>query len=281
MTWIRLDTDFADHKLVGDLAEALRMHPDRAAMSLIRVWLKLAEHCPDGQVNHLTSTTLENWAKWHGLKGRFFEVFRAQCVDEDGMVRGWWRQVKLLEHQRLKRSRPNQKTRAKALEQDTGPAEIRRESGESPAPDYRPKSAGNEDEDEDVNGTTSSSVGRTRATARLLGRLTTDAQRVATVALLQAIPENQNPDSWADAMTGYLDGLGIQGGKATTPDELATACLEYRGIPNAKYSPAHFRATVDRVVGRRDKALSRRPPPDREARIAGAIDTFLARGADD
>lgn len=103
MTWIRLDTDFADHDIIGRMAEALRIDPDRAAMSLIRVWCRFADHQPNGNALAITDTTLEDWAKWRGRRGVFAAAFRAHGVDDGGAVRGWWRQESLLRHQAEKR----------------------------------------------------------------------------------------------------------------------------------------------------------------------------------
>lgn len=130
MTWIRLECDFPDHELIGALAEGLRVDPDRAAMCLIRVWCRFGEFRVDGLAKAITDTTLEDWARWRGRRGTFAKVFREVCCDE-GKIKGWWRQEKLLHREAEKRKRPNQQTRA------------RQKSGNDPAPDKCQKSAGN------------------------------------------------------------------------------------------------------------------------------------------
>lgn len=145
MTWLRLDTDFPRHALIGTLAEKLRIDKDRAAMALLRVWCHFAELEPHGLALDVSDSTLEDWAAWRGPKGRFALVFREYCVEPSGKLRGWWRQEKLLAHQEEKRKRRKK------------PAENRQKTGSGNLPTKCRESADNEDDDGDVNGSSSSS----------------------------------------------------------------------------------------------------------------------------
>lgn len=159
MTWIRLECDFPDHESIGTLAEKLRIDPDRAAMSLIRVWCRFGTFQADGMATEITDTTLEDWAKWRGPRGRFALAFREYCVESSGKLAGWWRQEKLLERQERDRKKPGQGSRRKAKgttegTQQAPPKAPKRPPGANRVPSGG-KSGGN---DLNVKGSTGSST---------------------------------------------------------------------------------------------------------------------------
>lgn len=147
MTWFRVDVGIGDHELVGAIVEGLEVSVREAVGLYVLTLAGFAEYQADGVVKSVTNTTLEEWAKWRGVKGRFATFFRSQCVesrqdqrDAPGVVKGWWRQRALLEKQLRDAAKPAGKRRV--------PPQIPRgNSGGSPA-----GSSGYVDEDEDENG---------------------------------------------------------------------------------------------------------------------------------
>lgn len=148
MTFIRLDTGFPEHEIIGELAEALHVHVDRAGMSLIRAWCKFGDYQQDGMATSISDTTLEKWAGWSGRRGRFATAFRDRCVEPGGRLKGWWRNEALLRHQEKKRMRPGPKRRKPGAGSGKNPAEIRQKTGAAsgidPAPEKRRNHAGND-----------------------------------------------------------------------------------------------------------------------------------------
>ena len=234
MTWIRLETDFPRHKLIGLLADKLRMDRDRAAMCLIRIWCAFGELEPDGKAVEIPDSTLEDWAGWKGPRGRFALVFREYCLEPTGTIRGWWRQEKLLQRQEEKRKRPSQSQR------------VRQKSGKSPAPDNDRTNSGQSAGNVDDNGTTTTDS--PRANGRLIGRLAGDPDRFGVMALFDHLPPEENPEAWSAVLLGCLDGLGLEQGKSATVRQLAAACNEYPAVAKSGWNPRHFKACVERVM---------------------------------
>lgn len=252
MTWLRVETDFPDHDVIGTFAERLRCDPDRAAMCLLRVWCGFADHAPDGFLAKITDTTLERWARWPGKRGAFAELFREVAVDEDGKVRGWWRQEALLRKQEKDRTRPSSKDR----------------NGEPP-PDIPPKnppnspggiageSRGNRKGDEDEDGSkASSSTARARngVPQRLEDRLQGEPLAPGVFAFLAALPQGQNPAVWRGILAGCLDGMGLAQGRAASVSELAAACGDFMAENPERWKPNHFKAFVDTAIARMRRA---------------------------
>lgn len=238
MTWIRLDTDFPSHEMIGALAEALRCDLDRAGMSLIRVWCRVADHRPDGQLETVTDTALEDWAGWRGRRGAFARAFRVHCLDPDGTVKGWWRQERLLAHQEAKRKRPGPSTR------------VRQESGAGlmpePAPGFCRETAGDEDVDEDVDGTASSPPAA-QPTARLLNAIRGDPSRFGIIDLFEHIPPEESPEVWSSILLGCLQ-TPVVGGRSATVAELAEACTDFPAVAKGRWTPRLFRGCVKQVM---------------------------------
>ena len=144
MTWIRLDCELPNHPVIGLLAQELRVDTDRALACYCRTLLGFGEHRVDGRVGAVADVTLEEWAKWRGRAGRWATAFRSLCVemregerDQPGVIKGWWRQLKLLEKQERDRLRPGEGTR-KASERPAGASQV--------------PLGGNDNDDENENG---------------------------------------------------------------------------------------------------------------------------------
>lgn len=138
MTWLRWETTAAQSDVVGYLAEALRIELAHAFGLYVACCLGFGEHQPDGMASAVSDATLEHWALWRGRRGRFAASFRARCVDEDGQVRGWWRQLKLLERQERDRLKPDGRKKS-----PTNPPPIPPESPMNPPRDSRGIFGGN------------------------------------------------------------------------------------------------------------------------------------------
>jgi hypothetical protein len=94
------------HEVVGALSEVLGVELAQALGHYSATCCGFGEFRKDGRANKITDSTLEQWALWRGEPGAFATAFRAHCVetargqkDRPGIVRGWWRQAKLLEKQ--------------------------------------------------------------------------------------------------------------------------------------------------------------------------------------
>jgi len=265
MTWIRLDTDFTDHELIGTLAEALRIDPDRAAMTLIRVWGRLADFQPDGNLSRISDTTLEDWARWRGKRGGLAGVFRATCVDPtSGQVRGWWRQEKLLQHQIEKRGRRRAADRT----------EDRQETGAAILPDSRPEIAYNSNGN--VNRTTTAAAAAAGPDrAELIGRLTGDPNRHDAAAFLEALPPDQPEYTWLRLLIACLDGVGMPSGQRATTAALLTACRDFPAVAGLRWSPRHFRACVAGAMREATKRAVGSGPAQGLGKIERARSEFL------
>jgi len=259
MTWLRVDIDFPGHESIGHLAEQLRIDPDRAGMTIIRLWCGFGQYRPDGKVAAITDTTLEDWAKWRGPRGKLAAAVREKLVDEDGRLKGWWRQEALLRHQEKKRDR--------------------RKTGTKPAPVSRPDSADNVYDND--NGTTSSQAGSESAGARLIDRVRGHPQRFALTEFLEQLPAGHDPDTWAGILLGCLDGMSLKAGRAASIEELASACVTYPGIRNVAWVPAQFYATVERTMTRmRETTTPALPRTGAQGadRLQASVAEFVAGG---
>jgi len=96
---------------------------------------------------------------------------------------------------------------------------------------------------------------------RLVTALGRDPDRFTVMALFEALPPEESPDTWSSVLLGCLQGLGLAEGKEATVRQLAVACLDYPTVAKGNWSPAHFRKCVDRVI-RGDT----NPPPKRGAK---------------
>lgn len=105
MTWIRFETTAPDHELWASIGKTAGVRPEAAFYHYFSTLCGLAEHRPDGQISEVSDHTLETWARWRGKEGRWARAFRAHCLEDDGCVKGWWRNQKLIEKQERDRFR--------------------------------------------------------------------------------------------------------------------------------------------------------------------------------
>jgi hypothetical protein len=118
MTWFRVEAALRDHKVLGAIAEELKVRPAEAAGLYILTLAGFAEHERSGRPELVTDTDLEGWARWQGRRGRFAHLFRSRLIetregekDPPGQIKGWWRQEALLREQERNRTRPGQHSR--------------------------------------------------------------------------------------------------------------------------------------------------------------------------
>jgi len=109
--WLRWDWDTADSDLVDDLAVALEVHPMRALGHYFAMVSGLGRG-GEWEIGAVPGSRLERLARWDGPKGAWAEAVRARCQDGDGMLRGWWRQEKLLAKRERDRARAREAYRA-------------------------------------------------------------------------------------------------------------------------------------------------------------------------
>lgn len=113
MTWLRMDTDMRDHKVIGDLASALNVPLPHALGLYAGCLFGFGEHFPEAYPVRVADSLIEKWASWGGKRGRFADAFRRLCIeteagrkDPPGRIRGWWRQEALLRKQEIDRQKP-------------------------------------------------------------------------------------------------------------------------------------------------------------------------------
>jgi hypothetical protein len=115
-----MDCALPDHPIVGLLARELGVDTDKALACYARTLFGFGDHRIDGRPEFVADVTLEEWARWKGKVGRWAAAFRRLCVehradqkDEQGVIKGWWRQRALLEKQ-LKDAAKRKPTRREA-----------------------------------------------------------------------------------------------------------------------------------------------------------------------
>lgn len=257
MTWLRWDTDAPHSDVVGHLAESLSVPLPYAFGLYVACCLGFGQHRPDGRVELVTDSTLEQWAYWPGKKGVFATAFRSRCVGPDGTLRGWWRNAALLRKQQAdagKRKPPK------------NPPKTPEDCPENPRGNVA-DDGGRRTEDGYDNGTTPTGL-----PGRLATRLVGEPGRHAVADFLDRLPATQSPEQWQAVLLGCLDGLGLAQGRAATVSELAAACTDYNP---PTWGLVHFRAFVDRIVAKRFRLpISTGQPSDKTARAIAAAKAF-------
>lgn len=250
MTWLRVETTAPTSDVVGELAERLEIDPIQAWGHYSACILQFGDHCVDGNAASISDTSLEQWAGWRGERGRFAHAFRARCVDDAGIVRGWWRQEKLLARQlrdRTKRSR-GRKTPVADTPHPENPQHFvggnmgtnrGKSAPRNPQQNAEKKCA------TERNDTLPSSTSSARASDPLwLGRFTA-TDRAAINVFLDSVPDAER-FGWTARLRGYLDGLDMPSGLAASPAAIATAIRDYpTGEP---LNPARFRKFIARAM---------------------------------
>ena len=258
MTWIRVDANASRTGVAGDLAIELGIPPMKAFGHYVAALGGFAESRPDGYVSLASDLDLETWGHWDGRRGRFAAAFRKRCTadgsgkDQEGQIRGWWRQVALLRKQEVDRKRPPSHLRNSPANPDEFPPGNRNGGGD-----------GTEDG-------TERTTPPTGLPGRLVARLTGNPSRYAVMALLENLPPHENHAAWSGCLLGCLDGMGLQSGRAATVDELGAACTDYLKTPPAGWGLMHFRSFVDRIVRKRDRKAAPSGSSHTERTLAAA-----------
>lgn len=105
MTWIRVETNIAENEKVHAFADGCGISAEEAVGFLVRVWGRVAEHRPTGDLTGVSDMVLEHWAVWRGKRGLFATQFRKWFVSNEILV-GWKeRQGKLVERAEKERLR--------------------------------------------------------------------------------------------------------------------------------------------------------------------------------
>lgn len=87
----------------------------------------------------------------------------------------------------------------------------------------------------------------------------------AVEVFLKALPEGQNARNWNFIIDGWAKGLGLEGGKAATPEDIATGLTEYLATANRDFAVIHVRSFVERARRNRLKSTARGNPVDHTA----------------
>lgn len=105
--------------------------------------------------------------------------------------------------------------------------------------------------------------------AELVNRLSAEPDRMAVQEFFDALPTESDPETWAAAMIGYLDGIGTAGQKAATPAALCLACREYLQQPthHQSWKGRHFRAFVESAMRPPNSTRGRPPPRGSDAQV--------------
>lgn len=96
----------------------------------------------------------------------------------------------------------------------------------------------------------------------------------AVESFLDALPVDQNPEHWLAILNGWLGGLGFEGGKAASQEDLDTGLTEYMATAKRDFAVIHVRSFVERARRNRLKSAARNTPTDRTeeaTRIWGII----------
>jgi hypothetical protein len=79
----------------------------------------------------------------------------------------------------------------------------------------------------------------------------------AVATFLEALPDDQNSQHWESIISGWQQGLGLEGGKAATADDVATGLTEYLAKADRDFAVIHVRSFVERARRNRIKGAAR------------------------
>ena len=230
MTWIRWETSTPQSDVVGELAARLKIGLAQALGHYNAACCGFGDHRQDGKVAEVSDDLLEQWALWKGKPGLFAKAFRDRCADPDGVLRGWWRQAKLLAKAEKDRTK-----RKPAKNPQKTPEGSSREKEETPGPTY-------ERTNERTNEPTPPTREATGSFAALLARLpVTGGVRWVITEFLES---RDQPDGWVGCFTMMLEGFGMPEGKPATPEAIAVVCQDMGTKPAHDVTPKFFRACV-------------------------------------
>lgn len=156
MTWIRVDSTLPSEAFIGHLAEALGVKIPTAVGMYVSTVLGFAEYEKTGIAANVTTSSLEQWARWPGKPGRYAAAFRKHCVetrddqpDRKGTCKLWWKQEALLA-KALRDAARLRDERKRETERREKVAESSRDDSASVAGSSRLGRAANVDVDVDV-----------------------------------------------------------------------------------------------------------------------------------
>ena len=262
MTWLRWEADSAFTDVVDELAATLKIPAAHAYGLYVATCNGFGRFRKDGNVAAVLDSALEDWARWKGRPGRWAAAFRDRCADESGILRGWWRNAAVLRKQEKDASRPPSNQRGNR-------GGIAGESGGIP----RGNLAGDGGRRTD---TGTELPLPSNLPPRLAQRLIGEPGRFAIWDFLEAVPPDQQYQTWTGCLLGCLDGLGLDQGRPATVGELAAACADYRP---AQWGIPHFRSFVDRTVAKRFRPEKKyRGRESRTERAVQAVKEFVAEG---
>lgn len=88
-SWVAIDVNIASDPAVHRIAAALKIRVPEAVGLLALTFAGVGQHAPDGQLAAVPDSLLETWASWHGKRGAFAPLFRAELCDETGLITAW------------------------------------------------------------------------------------------------------------------------------------------------------------------------------------------------
>lgn len=95
----------------------------------------------------------------------------------------------------------------------------------------------------------------------------------AVESFLEALPQDQNSQHWSAIITGWQQGMGLEGGKAATAEDVATGLTEYLATEKRDFAVIHVRSYVERA--RRSRLKSATRPTGKSTDEAARIWTLI------
>lgn len=74
---------------------------------------------------------------------------------------------------------------------------------------------------------------------------------------LAELPDDQKPEHWSAIINGWRQGMGFEGGKAATGEDIATGLTEYLAGAKRDFAVIHVRSFVERAYRNRLKSAAR------------------------
>lgn len=88
MSWIRVETNAGEDPKWARMAKILGLSADECYGKVSRLWGKVAEHAPEGDLSEVPDERIEEWANWKGKPGRFARAFAKECLTH-GKLDAW------------------------------------------------------------------------------------------------------------------------------------------------------------------------------------------------
>lgn len=236
MTWIRMDVTMkSDPSVHAIAAECCKGDVPKAIGHLQCLWSEFLAHARDGNLTHISSLTVEQWAMWRGKDGAFDAAVRQHlCVDE--VTRSWDKHngaaIRAADANREKQQRHRNRANNARARTASG-AETGGESDEGHNPSNNPsrnplrngvteRNGTREEEERAGDPAPSSAAGCAESFADLAHR----------DAYLGARRSARNPDTFDAMLRSLADGSGAPRGRPLTWHQLGTAILQISGQPS-------------------------------------------------